>query len=259
MVTPFPFEKLNRPDGEFVAYLRTPQKGKSKNNCEVVFCGGFMSDMSGTKAAFLRDLGKKENFPVTTFDYYGHGLSSGEFTKGTISKWLEDTLAIIDEATSGPLILVGSSMGGWLMTLAALKRPNRIKGLIGLAVAPDFTEDLIWKELPEMTQNKLMMEGIIFTPSEYSEKGYPITRALIEDGRKNQILKHPIPLEIPIHLIHGTKDHDVPWKYSCKLMEKVESQNVTVTLNKDSDHRLSSPKDLSHLEKAIEDMQNFLS
>ena len=258
MTAHFPFEKLNRPDGEFVAYLGIPQKEKSKNNCEVVFCGGFMSDMSGTKAAFLRDLGVQENFPVTTFDYYGHGLSSGEFTKGTISRWLEDTLAIIDEVTSGPLILVGSSMGGWLMTLAALRRPNRVKGLIGLASAPDFTEDLIWKELPEPTQNKLRTEGIIYTPSEYSEKGYPITRELIEDGRKNLILRHKIPLEIPIHLIHGTEDHDVSWKYSCKLMEKVESHNVTVSLVKGADHRLSTPEDLRRLAKAIEDMQTFL-
>jgi len=254
----FPFEKLNRSDGEFVAYLRTSQKGKIENNCEVVFCGGFLSDMSGTKAAFLRDLGARENFSMTTFDYYGHGLSSGEFTKGTISRWLEDTLAVIDEVTSGPLILVGSSMGGWLMTLAAMKRPNRVRGLIGLAIAPDFTEDLIWKELPEPTQNKLMTEGIIYTPSEYSEKGYPITRELIEDGRKNLVLKHKIQLDIPLHFIHGTEDRDVPWKYSCKLMEKFESQNAILSLIKGADHRLSTPEDLTRLAKVIKEMQTFL-
>ena len=255
------YERLYRQDGNYIAYTRhCPDQSEVKNNCELLFCNGFMSDMTGNKANFLRDFGVEEHFTITTFDYFGHGLSSGDFNRGTISIWLDNLLTVIDEVTSGPLILIGSSMGGWLMTLAALQRPIRVKALLGIAIAPDFTEELIWKKmLSEESRNQLINEGTIDIPSEYAEHGFiSISRELIEDGRKHTLLDNPISIDIPIHLVHGTEDQEIPWKTSYNYLENVRSQDITLSLIKGGDHRLSSPNNLSHISKIIKELQTKL-
>lgn len=245
------FSKLDRGNNDFIAYNRRVQKN---NLPEVLFLGGFKSDMAGTKATYLETLCQKRGQTFTRFDYFGHGLSSGLFTEGTIGLWLSDALAMIDQITEGPLILVGSSMGGWLMTLAALARPERIQGLIGIAAAPDFTEELIWATLTESQRKDLRAHGIFQTPSQYENEGFPITLQLIEEGREHLILPKSIDIHCPIHLIHGAADQDVPWMLSKRLATRVKSQNVTLTLIKGGDHRLNTPLAMGRLASLINEV-----
>ena len=222
----------------------------------VVFCGGFRSDMTGTKALFLDDFCRRRRQPFVRFDYAGHGQSDGRFEDGTIGGWLEDTLAVIDGATEGPLVLVGSSMGGWIATLAALARPDRVVGLVGIAAAADFTEELIWDRLDPGTRDRLRAEGVIYRPSDYAEAPDPIALALIEEGRRHLILGRPIDLAIPVRLIHGMADADVPWRQSLRLAERIAGPDVRLTLVKDGDHRLSRDADLALLASAVAEVSD---
>jgi len=249
---PAPFLKLERENKDFIAYNRSDKK--NKNLPEVLFLGGFKSDMNGTKATFLESICEKRNQTYTRFDYFGHGSSSGCFTEGTIGHWLSDTLAIIDLVTQGPLILVGSSMGGWLMTLAALARPDRVKGLLGIAAAPDFTEELIWAGLTEGQRKDFVRQGIIQTPSQYEGQGFPITLQLVEEGREHLVLPKPIDIHCPAHFIHGAADKDVPWMLSRRLARRLKSPNVTLTLIKNGDHRLNTPLALGRLESLLNEI-----
>lgn len=243
---------LEREDVNFIAYNRFDKK--NKNYPEVLFLGGFKSDMTGTKASFLGNLCEKRGQTYTRFDYFGHGASSGTFTDGTIGRWLADTLAIIDKITKGPLILVGSSMGGWLMTLAALARPDRIHGLIGIAAAPDFTEELIWASLTDKQRKDFVHRGIIQTPSQYENQGYPITLQLVEEGREHLILPEVLDIQCSVHLIHGEVDQDVPWSFSRRLAHQIESPRVTLTLIKGGDHRLNTPFALNSLASLLNEL-----
>jgi pimeloyl-ACP methyl ester carboxylesterase len=246
--------KLKRGNKGFIAYNRFDKK--NKNLPEVLFLGGFKSDMSGTKATYLESICKKRGQTYTRFDYSGHGLSSGTFVEGTIGQWLSDAIAMIDEVTEGPVILVGSSMGGWLMTLAALARPERIHALIGIASAPDFTEELIWAGLTENQQKDFVRQGIIQTPSQYENQGFPITLQLIEEGRTHLILPHPIDIHCPVHLIHGAADKDVPWMLSRRLARRIKSPDVTLTLIKNGDHRLNTPLALGRVTSLINEVSD---
>ncbi len=230
--------------GTNIAYHQL--KGKSPG---IIFFGGFMSDMTGTKAMYLESVCQRWGQAYVRFDYSGHGQSSGKFEEGTIGSWLQDALYVLDNLTEGPQIIVGSSMGGWLMTLAALKRPERIKGLVGIASAPDFVEDL--GRMQAVQQEALLKEGICYLPSLSGETSYPITRHLIEEGRMHSVLKAPIQISCPVRLLHGLSDKDVPWQKSVKLADRLESLDVTVTLIKDGDHRLSDPSQLLLLEKSV--------
>jgi pimeloyl-ACP methyl ester carboxylesterase len=216
----------------------------------VVFLGGFASDMGGIKATaldgFCRDCGQA----FLRFDYFGHGDSSGDFGAGTISRWTEDALAVLDALTAGPQILVGSSMGGWIMLNVAVARPVRVAGLIGIAPAPDFTED-IWTGLGADGQETLLRDGQIFLPSGYSAAPYPIARALIEDGRRHLRLAGPISIDCPVRLIHGMGDADVPWRKTLRLAELLAAGDVHATLVKDGDHRLSRDQDIDLLLNAL--------
>ena len=209
----------------------------------VVYLYGFRSDMNGEKVLFLEALCAQEGLGFLTFDYSGHGLSSGKFEEGTISQWLSDSLEIIDHITQGAIIVVGSSMGGWLAHWVALHRPMRIVGLLGIASAPDFTEELMWREFTNTQQREVMTQGWTIVPTEYNPHGWKITRNLIEDGRKHLLLGNPIPLNIPIRFLHGLKDVSVPASYSHQLVEWVTSPDVTLTLIKSGDHRLSREVD----------------
>jgi pimeloyl-ACP methyl ester carboxylesterase len=237
---------LDLPGGARLAYHRTEGRGPG-----IVFLGGFASDMTGSKATALEAFARERGQAFLRFDYEGHGASSGKFEEGTIGLWAANALSAIEALTEGPQILVGSSMGGWIMLLAALKMKERVAALVGLAPAPDFTEDLMWATFPPEVRRTLESEGIYREPSDYSEEPYTITLRLIEEGRENLLLRRPIPLTCPVRLIHGEEDKDVPWQVSTKLMAALESEDVTLTLVKGAGHRLSEPQDIARLEATL--------
>lgn len=233
---------LERADGLNLAYIAAAGSAPG-----LVFLPGFMSDMSGAKAVALAQFCDDRGQALLRLDYRGHGLSQGEFAHYGIDDWLQDTLLAIDRLTSGPLILVGSSMGGWLALLAALARPERVAGVIGIAAAPDFTEELLWQQLSPAEQQTVMNDGALYQPSDYGEKPYCFSRKLIEDGRRHLLLGKPIPLRCPVRLLQGMADVDVPFATALRLAERLETKDVTVTLIKDADHRLSRDSDLGRL------------
>jgi pimeloyl-ACP methyl ester carboxylesterase len=210
----------------------------------IVFLGGYRSDMTGAKALFLEDYCRQRGRAYVRFDYFGHGASSGDFALGTVGRWRDDAVAVIDSLTTGPQILVGSSMSSWIMLLAALARRERVAALVGIAGAPDFTEELLWPRLTPVQRETLMAQGRLVLPSDYDPAGYLYTRALIEDGRKHLLLGAPIALDIPVRLLHGMQDQSVPWQLSLRLAERLTGRDIRVTLVKHGDHRLSTPADL---------------
>jgi pimeloyl-ACP methyl ester carboxylesterase len=217
----------------------------------VVFCGGFKSDMNGSKAVKLEEYCKSQGRRFVRFDYTGHGQSSGKFEDGTIGAWKKDALDILDHVAPGDNVVVGSSMGGWIMLLVALARKANVKGLVGIASAPDFTEDLIWRRMDETHRAEMEQNGVIYLPSCYGEDPYPITRQLIEEARNHLVLKAAIDLPIPLRLLHGTRDEDVPWQASQTLMENITSPDAVLRLVKDAGHRLSEPHELHMLCEAL--------
>jgi len=245
-----PAETLTLPDGGRIAYRRLAARS-GDGRPGIVFLSGFASDMAGTKGTALAAWAEARGQALLRFDYSGHGRSSGAFRDGTIGRWTDDALAAIDRLTAGPQILVGSSMGGWIMLLAALARPDRIAGLVGIAAAPDFTEDLMWAKMPAETRARLLADGVIEQPSQYQDAPLEIPRALIEDGRRHLVLRGPIAIRCPVRLLHGMADPDVPWQTSLRLTERLAADDVTVTLIKDGDHRLSREEDLERTFAAV--------
>ncbi len=218
----------------------------------VIFCGGFRSDMSGSKALFLESLCRELGLSFLRFDYSGHGESEHDFADCTISDWRADTLLALDELTQGEQIIIGSSMGGWLALHAAISRPERIKALVGIAAAPDFTEDLMWNGFDDFTRKKIIRDGQLITPNCYEgEEDYIITHKLIEDGRKNLLLGAPMEINCPIRLLHGMADEDVPHEYASKIAEKITSDDVQIHLLKNSGHRMSAPNELQLLRETL--------
>ena len=211
-----------------------------------------MSDMSGTKARALERYARARGQAYLRFDYQGHGVSSGRFEDGTIGRWAEDAIAALDGASVGPQILVGSSMGGWIMLLAALARPERVAALVGIAAAPDFTETLIWARMGAAQRAELAERGVLYQPSDYDEQPYAITRALIEEGRNHLLLGGEIPLDCPVRLIHGMADPDVPWRVSRRLAQRLRTADVELTLVKGGGHRLSEPADMARLARILD-------
>ncbi|MBV9860617.1 MAG: alpha/beta hydrolase [Alphaproteobacteria bacterium] len=240
-------ENLARLDGATIAYHRLPGRLPG-----IVFLGGFRSDMTGTKPLFLEEYCRENGRAFLRFDYFGHGQSSGEFVAGTIGRWAEDAIAAIDSLTQGSQILVGSSMGGWIMVLAALARPQRIAGLVGIAAAPDFTEDLVWPRLDQAQRRQCEAMGQVVLPSDYEPAGYCYSRALFEDGRRHLVMRDRIPLDCPVRLLHGMRDEAVPWQTSLHLAERLTGGDVWVTLVKDGDHRLSREQDLARLAQTLD-------
>ena len=234
-----------------IAYHHTPAGPSGQGKPGVMFLGGFMSDMTGGKATTLEAWAVERGLSFTRFDYQGHGASSGRFADGTIGLWADDALAVLDQVTTGPQILVGSSMGGWMMLLAATRRPERVAGLVGIAPAPDFTEDLMWDIFDADVRRRIMEEGVWNRPSEYGPEPQPITRALIEDGRNHLLLRGPIAFGGPVRLLHGQRDPDVPWQLSLRIAEALTGDDVRVTLVKDGDHRLSRPQDFDLLCRTV--------
>lgn len=234
-------------DARKIAVRRRPG-----NNPGFVWLGGYRSDMAGTKAVALDEWCGENGLACCRHDYSGHGESSGKFSDGTISRWTEESLAVFDAFTSGPQILVGSSMGGWVALLMAreLKRRgelDRLLGLLLIAPAPDFTHELMWPKLNEAQKNEIAEKGYLEEKSQYSDEPNIYTRALFEDGEKNRVLTGPIDLGCPVHIVQGQQDPDVPYQHAMKLAEHLPSDDVTVTMVRDGDHRLSRPEDIELL------------
>lgn len=240
--TASPPKILARPDGASIAYHRTEGRGPG-----VIFLTGLMSDMEGSKALALEAWAKARGQAFVRFDFYGHGQSSGAFPDGTIGRWAGDAVAVIDELSAGPQVLVGSSMGGWVMLLAALKRTERVAGLVGVAAAPDFTEDLMRGQLSAEQLAAIEANGRVDIPSDYGDGPYIISKALLDDGRNHLLLRDEIALDIPVRLIQGLRDLDVPPQTAARIQEKLRSQDVEVTYVKAGGHRLSEPHDLTRL------------
>ncbi|MFP4002544.1 MAG: alpha/beta hydrolase [Alphaproteobacteria bacterium] len=242
-------EFLPQEDGERIAYLDRPGEGTG-----VVWLGGFNSDMFGTKAQALDEWAEDDGRPFVRFDYFGHGLSSGDPARGTVSRWCEDTLTILDEVTEGPQILVGSSMGAWIALLAARERPEKIRGLVLVAPAADFTEDLMWAKFPAEVKRTLESGGVWERSSPYGPEKHLITMDLIADGRENLVLRAPLVVDCPVRILHGMGDADVPWERSLKLAEQITTDDVTLTFVKNGDHRLSDDLNLARLIDLVESL-----
>jgi pimeloyl-ACP methyl ester carboxylesterase len=239
---------LDCDDGVGLAWIRSAGRAPT-----VVFLPGFRSDMQGSKATALHAACMEDGQAMLRLDYSGHGASGGRFEQGTIGRWRDDALAIIDRVTNGPLLLVGSSMGGWIALLLALARPDRVMGLVGIAAAPDFTEDLMWGAMTPVERAALEHNGVLLVPSEYGEP-LAVTRGLIDEGRTNLLLRAPIKLGCPVRLLQGQRDPDVPWETALKLADRLETPNVRTILVKDGDHRLSRPQDLDVLIATVRDL-----
>ncbi len=236
---------LGRGDGVALAWQRLAGRGPG-----VVFLGGFNSDMTGTKAEFLAGWCEARGTPVLRFDYSGHGSSGGRFADGTIGRWAEDAACVIGALAEGPQVLVGSSMGGWIALLLAARRRVPVRAILGIAPAPDFTEDLMWAEFTPDQRARIERDGAWLRPSDYGDP-YPITHALIEDGRRHLLLRGPLALVAPVRILQGMADPDVPWRHALRIAEALTGGDVRVDLIKDGDHRLSRPQDLALLGETL--------
>jgi pimeloyl-ACP methyl ester carboxylesterase len=224
----------------------------------LLWLGGFKSDMNGTKAQALDRWAETQGRACTRFDYSGHGESGGAFRDGTIGRWLEDSLAVFTELCRGPQVLVGSSMGGWLALLLTQELQRRaggtnasVAGMVLIAPAVDFTEELMWKRFPAAVKRELEQTGVWMRPSGYSEEPYPITRQLIEEGRAHLLLGGLIETGCPVRILQGVEDPDVPWNHAVDLIARFARDDVVLTLVKDGDHRLSRPEDIERMLAAV--------
>ena len=239
---------LTTPEGRKLAYHQSGKAGKLPG---IVFLGGFKSDMEGTKALYLEDWANRRNRAFLRFDYSGHGQSSGDFLQGCIGDWAQDAMDVIGEVTDGPQILVGSSMGGWMALLVARALPEKTAGLVGVAAAPDFTEDSMWNGFSDAQRAEMARTGQVALPSDYADDPYIITARLIEDGRENLVLRDPLNLPFPVRLLHGTADTDVAQTVPLRLLEHATCKDMRLTLVKGADHRFSEPAQLQLIREAI--------
>jgi len=223
--------------------------------------GGYKSDMQGTKAQALAGWAAQQGRACVRFDYSGHGESGGDFTQGTIGRWVEEGLAVFDAFCRGPQVLIGSSMGGWLALLMARERRQRaaaapaasVAGLVLIAPAIDFTEVLMWQKFPPELRRAILEQGFFARPSQYSSEPYVITRALIEEGRAHLLLGGMIETGCPVRILQGVEDPDVPWDHAVELVSHLAQDDVVLTLVKDGDHRLSRPEDIERLIAVVEE------
>ena len=228
-----------------LAYRHRPGRGPT-----LIFLPGYMSDMEGGKASALDAWAEHEGRSMLRFDYGGCGASDGAFEDQSLADWRDDAIAMIDEVAQGPVVLVGSSMGGWLMLLAALARPERVAGLIGIAAAPDFTS---WGFSDEQ-KRVIQAEGRLAEPSAYGEQPYVTTRTFWESGERLKLLGGALRIRCPVRLVHGTGDSDVPWRVSLDILDRVESDDSRLTLVKGGDHRLSGPSEIDLLIRTVGDL-----
>jgi pimeloyl-ACP methyl ester carboxylesterase len=240
---------LTLPDRK-LAYQLTRTGNSAKT--PVLFLGGYASDMTGSKASFLAEKCAASGRGLLRFDYSGHGRSSGAFTDGTIGAWFEDSLAVLDRLTEGPQVLVGSSMGGWIALLLARARPEHVAGFVGIAAAPDFTEELVVPTLTEGQREQLAREGLTYDEDAPADRRVPMMQRLIDEAREHLVLREPLPLNAPVRLLQGQRDKEVPWQFALKIAEHLTGDDVRVTFVKDGDHSLSRPQDLELLWATVE-------
>lgn len=236
-------------NGRRIAWNRIEGQGPC-----VVFLGGFRSDMQGTKALALEAWAREGGRAFLRFDYSGHGESSGDFLDGAIGDWAADAEAAIRSLATGPVVLVGSSMGGWISLLMAQRLGSRVVGLVTIAAAPDFTEDSMWAGFTDAQRAELAETGRVALPSDYSDEPYIITRRLIEDGRRNLVLRTPLELPFPVRFLQGTADVDVPVPVALRLLDHATGPDLRLTLVKDADHRFSTPDSLALILRSVEDV-----
>jgi pimeloyl-ACP methyl ester carboxylesterase len=239
---------LSRPDGETLAFKRIEGSGPT-----VIWIGGFRSDMEGTKALALDAAARDRGWRFVRYDHFAHGQSSGDWRRATIGRWREDAIALID-GLSGPVVLVGSSMGGWVSLLAALARPERIKGLVLVNPAQDFTERLMWPGLADHERQAIVREGETLIVEEGLGE-YVLTRRMFEEARDWLLLDGVIDIAAPVHILQGRADDVVPWRHQIELIERLRGGDVRLDLIDGGDHRLSSPTDLTRLVEAVEGMR----
>jgi pimeloyl-ACP methyl ester carboxylesterase len=235
---------IDTPAGRRIGHVRSAGDGPG-----VVFLGGFASDMSGTKAMHLEAWARARGRAFLRFDYSGHGVSSGDFADGCIGDWADDARAVLHALTEGPQILVGSSMGGWIALLLARAMPERVAGLVTVAAAPDFTDD-IWAEMDDAARARMAAEGSVALPSDYGAP-LPITARMIEDGRACRVLDALLPLPFPVRFLQGTADVEVPVDKALQLLDHASGDDIRLTLVKGADHRFSTSACLSLIETAI--------
>ncbi|WP_341234862.1 alpha/beta hydrolase [uncultured Sulfitobacter sp.] len=241
-------QTLTTPQGRTLAYHLTAGRGPC-----VVFLGGLKSDMQGTKAVFLEEWARREGRAFLRFDYSGHGESSGDFTDGCIGDWAQDTLAAVTALTNGKVVPVGSSMGGWQSLLLCRAMPERIAGLVTIAAAPDFTEDGYWASFTDAQKQQLETEGRVELPSDYMEP-YIITKRMIEDGRKQLVLRSALDLPFPVRFLQGTADTAVSVATAVKLLEHATGPDMQLQLVKDADHRFSNDRCLGLMQTALQEV-----
>lgn len=237
-------------------------RAREGNTPGLFWLGGFKSDMKGTKAVALDAHAAQTGRACIRFDYSGHGESGGRFEDATISQWLEESLAVFGNRAKGPQIVIGSSMGGWMALLLAralakdpsLAKDAKLAGLVLIAPAPDFTEELMWKQFSDEIRNQIETTGQWERPSVYGDPPYAITKKLIEDGRKHLLLGQPIEVKCPVRILQGVLDPDVPWQYAMRLVSCLAQDDVAMTLVKDGDHRLSRPEDIQRLLKTVDEL-----
>jgi len=241
---------LTLPDRR-LAYQHLPGGETKKSGFPLFFLGGYASDMTGSKASFLAEKCGASGRGFLRFDYRGHGRSSGKFIDGTIGAWFDDALQTLDNLTEGPQLVIGSSMGGWIALLLAKARPDRFAGFIGIASAPDFSEELVLPGLTQKQREQLEKEGMIFDESSPPDHRIPITGKFIEEARNHIIMGSPIDLPFAVHLLQGQKDMEVPWHFALRLADNINAPYVRLTLIKDGDHSLSRPEDLDFLWQTV--------
>jgi pimeloyl-ACP methyl ester carboxylesterase len=241
---------LDTASGRRIAYHKTDGAGPL-----VVFLGGYKSDMEGTKAVWLEDWAKAQGRGFLRFDYSGHGQSSEAFVDGCIGDWADDAQAVIEAVTDGPLVLVGSSMGGWISLLMTQRLKGRVAGLVTIAAAPDFTEDSFWAGFDEDQRRVLEADGQLELPSDYPEP-YIITRRLIEDGRRNLVLRSPLPLPFPVRFLQGTADTSVSTATALRLLEHAQGSDMRLLLVDGADHSFSTPDCLEVIATSIAEVSS---
>ena len=245
----FEINRFDRGDGHQIAFERIT--GRSPT---VVFLGGFRSDMMGTKASFLADWCREHERSYLRFDYYGHGLSSGEFFDGTIGRWIDDAVNVIENTVDSKVVLVGSSMGGWIMLHVAMRLKDKVEAMIGVAAAPDFTRDLMQEQFDAAQSNALSETGRITLQTPYNPDGFELSQKFFDDGEQRLVLGDTIAVDVPVRLLHGLKDEEVPWQISLRLLDALKGEDVRVMLLKDADHRFSEPDQLQLIATALDDL-----
>jgi pimeloyl-ACP methyl ester carboxylesterase len=236
---------LDRPDGERLAWKQVEGQGPT-----IIWVGGWRSDMGGTKAEALAEAARQNGWSYLRYDHFAHGASSGDWHQATIGRWREDLIALIDNLVSGPVVLVGSSMGGWIAGLAAIARPDRVSALVLIAPAADFAARLMWPNLTDEARRDIMETGV-HTVTDDFDGPYDLTRNFFDEAQGWSLLDGPVPIHMPVHILQGQQDEPVPWRHALELADRIEGDDVVFSLIKDGDHRLSRPQDLARLIQVV--------